>query len=155
MTNGEVRNRLFWLKNELNLDVYYQVKLVRTNWMLVNRVNCHLEGQHRNKWIGYTILVDAEDNGTFTVRCYYNKVDTEYLVCLLKKCDCTVENVHYWMKQFYSACRIINRTLDHQPETVHEITESEIYDRCCKKLQYIANQERAGVDVQHEKVASL
>ena len=140
MTIKEQINKLWLLKISQDLDVYYQVTDYKGIPVLKNRVNRHTmfsSGRSKNKWIGFTNYVVANEDNTYTIRCIFDK-DKEDQRSLFLKENVPITECLYWMKQFYSAARIINRTLEEEPTTTKEILDSEIYSICWTKLKKIS-----------------
>ena len=139
MTQHEAQIRLIQLKYTQDLDVYYKVKLLTNNvWVLENRINKHNILTDKNQWTGFTNFVTPNDDGTFTVRCYYARKDKEYKHVIFQKNNVPIQKCIYWMKQFYSAVRIILRNLDEAPNSPEEFEDCEAFDHYYNKLKYLA-----------------
>lgn len=140
MTYQEMNNKLYLLKVSQDLDVYYQISDYRGIPVLKNRVNRHVmfsSGKAKNRWIGFTNYVVPNEDGTYDIRCIFDK-DKKDQRTLFWKQNVDIKDCLYWMKQFYSAARIINRTLDEEPKTTKEIIDSEIYEVCWQKLKKLS-----------------
>lgn len=139
MTQTEVQNRLYWLKNEYNFDVYYQIKIFRHSYVLENKVNYHSVVDDKNHFTGFTnvVVVDWDDATKFRIYTYYTRDKDKSCAPLWSKKYVEAKDVKFWLKQFYSSCRYIRYDLDHIESTAW-LEEQEVYKKQYERLKKIA-----------------
>lgn len=139
MTQREAKQRLSLLKYSQELDVYYQVKLLKNNvWVLENRINKHSDYAGKNVWLGFTNFVTPNEDGTFTIRCFYVQKDKDYKNPIFIKNNVPIHKCLYWMKQFYSAVRWTLNEYGVTPQSVEELEESDEFKKYYNKLKHNA-----------------
>ena len=128
----EQKNKLYALKNELGMDVYYQVDIEHfTVPAIRNRVNFPSVLTGKNKWTGFTNYLVVDKDNPDHYRLYLLWQDD--MTPIFSKVDIPQDEVMYWLKQFYSAAKIILREMDHDPKDVDDIKNQSVYhDRWAK-----------------------
>ena len=140
------KNLLFDLKQELEMDVYYQIKDCGDRPAIVNPVYQHSDKTGRNYRTGFVNRVTVEDidedgNLLYDIWCFYKEDGQSRHETLYHKPAVKQDKVMFWLKQFYSAAAIIYRTL--LPHTAQEILDSEVYEQRYGILKYTAEKEAA------------
>lgn len=136
------KNLLFDLKQELEMDVYYQIKDCGDRPAIVNPVYHHSLITNRNHQTGFVNRVTVDDidedgNQLYSVWCFYKEKGTSHYEQLWHKKEVKQDKVMFWLKQFYSAAAIIYRAVD--PSTVQEILDSREYHDRYERLKYLAS----------------